>query len=213
MSKSFGIQANAALAGLGVGSRKAGNTGGALVNVRYTDVFAAPHAASTDAASCHLITPVAVSDSAGATGVVIAQPDFPRNLVVFCTAANTGDVTLTGLDQFGNAISEVIAANGAAVVAGTKVFAVLSTVTSANRSAGATTLSVGVGSILGSSRMMNSLGIDGAVYTTSSGATTAVQETTRPVKAPTANVHGVTFATALADTKTYLLAYGSSEAR
>ena len=198
---------------LGVGTMKAVNTGGAFVHQKYVDIFAAPAAASTDAATSTLITPVAISNSAGATGVIIAQPDVPRNVTVWCTVANTANVTIVGTDQFGVAQTEVIAANGAAIVAGTKVFKTLTSVTSANRSGSASTLSIGVGSILGTSRKMNSLEIDGAVYTTASGATTAVQETTRPVKAPTADVHGVTFSTALDPAKTYLLSYGSSEVR
>ena len=40
-----------------------------------------------------------------------------------------------------------------------------------------------------------------------------VQEATRPVRAPTANVHGVTFATTLATAKTYELTYWTDEAR
>jgi hypothetical protein len=198
---------------LSIGTVKAANTGGAFVNMQPTDVFAGPAAASVSAATSLLITPVAVSDSAGATGVIIAQPDFPRNLTVWCTVANTGAVTIVGTDQFDNVQTEIISANGAAIVAGLKVFKKITSVTSANRSGSATTLSIGQGSILGTSRKMNSLQIDGAVYTTASLATTAVQETTRPVKAPTVDVHGVTFSTALDPAKTYLLTYGSSEVR
>jgi hypothetical protein len=60
---------------------------------------------------------------------------------------------------------------------------------------------------------MNGLAIDGAVFTTASLFGTAVQETTRPVKATTAGVYGVTFNTALVDTKTYVVSYGSDEVR
>ena len=80
-------------------------------------------------------------------------------------------------------------------------------------STGTPSVSMGTGPILGTARKMNSLCVDGTVYTTASGASTAVQETTRPVKAPTAGVYGVTFGTAIAATKTYVVAYGSSEVR
>jgi hypothetical protein len=201
------------LATVGIGTAKAANTGGAFVNVKYTDVIANPAAASTDAATSVLITAVALSGSTTTPGVIIAQPDVPRNVTVWCTVANTANVTIVGTDQFDAAQTEVIAANGTVIVAGTKVFKTITSVTSAIRSGSATTLSIGVGSILGTSRRMNGLGIDGAVFVTSAGYLTAVQETTRPVKAPTAAVYGVTFSTALAATNTYVVSYGSDEAR
>ena len=216
MSKSYNVQANVATAGVGVGSRKAGNTGGALVNVRITDVFAGPRAAATSAATSHLLGAAGAGQllTAGVTTPTVFNAiDFPRNLTLWADGACTSAITITGTDQFDAVISEVLTANGAAIVAGTKVFKTITGVSCAAFTVGAQTVFLGVGSILGSSRKMNSLGIDGAVYTTANDPTTAVQETTRPVKAVTANVHGVTFNTALADTKTYLLAYGSSEMR
>ena len=213
MSRTYKVNSRVLTAIIGTGSRLAGNTAGALPRVQVHDVFAAPMAASVSAATSLLITAVAVSDTTGATGVIIAQPDFPRNVTVWCTAANTANVTIVGTDQFDAAQTEVIAANGAAIVAGTKVFKTITSVTSANRSGSATTLSIGQGSILGTSRRIVGCGIDGGVYTTASGETTMVQETTRPVRAVTALVHGVTFNTALADTKTYELTYFTDEAR
>jgi hypothetical protein len=216
MSKSYGIQANTVLAGIGVGGRQASNTGGAFVNVQVTDVFAAPLATSVSAATS-LLAGAAGAGQLLTTGVttpiVYANPAIPRNLTVWATGACTSAITITGTNQFDVAISEAISCNGAAIVAGTLVFKTITAISCAAYTVGAVTVSVGQGSILGSGRKMNSLAIDGAVYTTASGATTAVQETTRPVKAVTVDVHGVTFATALADTKTYLLQYGSSEAR
>ena len=203
-------------AALGVGTTKAANTGAALVNMRYVDSFAGPLATSVSAATSLLIG----ASGAGqllTTGVttptVFNAIDFPRNLTVWADGACTSAITITGLDQFGTAISEVITCNGSAIVAGTKVFASITAVSCAAYTVGAQTVTVGQGSILGTSRRMNGLGIDGAVFTTSSGYLTAVQETTRPVKAPTAGVYGVTFTTALADTKTYRVAYGSDEIR
>lgn len=212
MSKSYNIQANAASAGLGVGSRKAANTGGALVNMHYVDTFADPIVASTNNATSLIVTTVAAD--AGEVALTIAtQPDYPRNLAISADAAQTENVTIVGTDQFGVAQTEVIAFNGAAVVAGTKVFKTITSITQAARAPGAANIAVGVGSIIGTSRRMNGLNIDGAVFTTASGYLTAVQEATRPVKAPTAAVYGVTFNTAIAATKTYCIAYGSDEMR
>jgi len=201
---------------LGIGSTKAANTGAALVNMRYTDVIADPHAASTNAASCHLLGTAGAGQlltTGVTTPTVFNDIDFPRNLVVWADGACTSAITITGTSQFDAVISEAIACNGAAIIAGTKIFKTITGVSCAAYTGGAQTVYIGVGSILGTSRIMNGLCIDGAVYTTASGASTAVQETTRPVKAPTAAVYGVTFNTALAASKTYLVSYGSSEVR
>jgi len=203
-------------AALGVGTTKAANTGAALVNMRYVDSFAGPLATSVSAATSLLIGAAGAGQlltTGVTTPTVFNAIDFPRNLTVWADGACTSAITITGLDQFGTAISEVITCNGSAIVAGTKVFASITAVSCAAYTVGAQTVTVGQGSILGTSRRMNGLSIDGAVFTTSSGYLTAVQETTRPVKAPTAGVYGVTFTTALADTKTYRVAYGSDEIR
>jgi hypothetical protein len=201
---------------IGIGTTKAGNTGGALVNMKYCDVFKNPLATSTSAATSLLMGASGAGQllAAGITvPTVFNAIDFPRNLTVWADGACTSIISFTGTDQFGNVITEDITCNGAAIVAGTKVFATITACSCAAFTVGAQTVTVGQGSILGSSRQMNGLMIDGAVYTTSSGLGTAVQETTRPVKAPTAAVYGVTFNTAIAVTKTYVLSYGSNEVR
>jgi len=193
---------------LGVGTTKAANTGGALVSMKYVDVFTNPLAAAVDT----VVATVASSVGAVNLTLLITTLDFPRNLTITADAAQIQSVTFTGTDQFNAAQTEEIHFNGAATVVGTKVFKTV-TVAAAEARSGAANISVGIGSILGSSRKMNGLCIDGAVFTTASGFATAVQETTRPIKPATADVHGVTFNTALAATKTYVLSYRSSEVR
>jgi hypothetical protein len=204
---------------LGVGTTKAGNTGGALVNMRYTDVFSNPPVVPTsEGATCTLVTTVAASNAALGVDLTIVTAveatlrTQPRNLTIWASAGQTEALNVTGYDQFGTAQTENITFNGNAAVHGTKVWGAITTIHQVQRS-GAADIGVGLGSIFGTSRVMNGLAIDGAVYTTSSGASTAVQETTRPVKAPTASVYGVTFGTAIAATKTYVVSYGSSEVR
>jgi len=193
---------------IGWGTTKAANTGGALPNMRYTDKFAAPLAAAVDT----VVATVAAAVGAVDLTLLLTTLDFPRNLTITADAGQTEHILFTGTDQFGNAQTETIHFNGAATVVGTKVFKTLTTAACEARS-GAANISVGIGSILGTSRAMNGLEIDGAVYVTSAGAATAVQETTRPVKGATADVHGVTFATALDPLNTYVVSYGSSEVR
>jgi len=203
---------------LGVGTTKAGNTGGALVDMRYTDVFAAPTVVPTsEGATCNLVTTVAASvgavDLTLVTAVELLLRTIPRNLAIWASAAQTEKVTVTGFDQFGTAQTEDITFNGNNKVEGTKVWGAITTINQAARAGGAANIGVGYGALFGTSRVMNGLAIDGAVYTTASGASTAVQETTRPVKAPTASVYAVTFTTGISASKTYLVSYGSSEVR
>jgi len=192
---------------LGVGSTKAANTGGDLVAMRYVDVISNPLAAAVDT----IVATVAASHVD--LTLLVTTLDFPRNLTITADGAQTEAVTVTGTDQFDAAQTESISFNGASTVVGTKVWKTLTSVHCATPAPGGANVSVGVGSILGTSRKLNGLGIDGAVYTTTSGAATAVQETTRPIKPATADVHGVTFNTALAATKTYVISYLSSEVR
>lgn len=206
MSKSFNLQANAALAGLGVGSRKAGNTGGAFPAVRYVDIFAG------GLADDDLIV-VSVAAAVGAASLTIAaQPDIPRNLTITADAAQTESVTFTGTDQFDAAQTEEIHFNGAATVAGTKIFKTVTAAACEARS-GAANISCGTGQIIGTSRRVLGFGMSAGVYTTASGLTTMVQDTTCPVKAVTADVHGVTFQHSLAAATTTVLSYLSDEAR
>jgi hypothetical protein len=71
-------------------------------------------------------------DAALTTDVIVfaGQPDVPRNITVKGNDANVaGNVTVTGTDAEGNAINEVIALAGAAVVVGNKAFAAVTKVT------------------------------------------------------------------------------------
>ena len=206
-------------AALGIGTTKAANTGGALVDMHYTDVFAAPTVVPTsEGATCNLVTTVAASNNAAGVDLTIVTAveallrTIPRNLAIWASAGQTEKLNITGTDQFGAAQTEDITFNGNAKVEGTKVWGSITTIHQVQRS-GAADIGVGYGARFGTSRRMNGLSIDGAVYTTASGAGTAVQETTRPVKITTADVYGVTFTTAIAADKTYIVTYGSDEVR
>jgi hypothetical protein len=200
----------------GIGHLFAMNTGGAFPLFENLEVYTNPLAVPTNVATCDLVTSVAagVGDTVltMVAGVKATLSTIPRNVVIAADAAQTENCNIVGFDQFGNAQTETIVFNGAAVVAGTKVWGSLTSITQMARS-GAANIGCGLGSIIGTSRRITGLEIDGAVYTTANGVATSVQETTRPVKSTTAAVHGVTFNTALAVTKTYMLLYHSDEAR
>ena len=197
----------------GFGHVRAANLGTAFTCIEYVDVWAGPVAASVSAATSVYITPLALSDTLVTAGAIIAQPDFPRNLTVWCTVANTCNVTITGTDQFDASATDTIACNGAAIVAGTTIFKTITAVSAATRTGSASTLTIGCGSKLGTSRRIIGIETDGMVFATANGVATGVQETTRPVKATTAGVYGVTFSTALDPANTYVLLYHSDEAR
>ena len=154
-------------AALGIGTQKAANTGGAFVDMRYTDVIAGAdrsgggHHRRQRRGSGRSRQPHHRRRRRGPDSP--AQPDASRP-----SAGQTEAITVTGTDQFDAAQTEAITFNGAATVAGTKVFKTVTQAACAPRS-GAANISVGVGNIMGTSRKMNSLSIDAAVYTTASG--------------------------------------------
>lgn len=91
-----------------------------------------------------------------ALGIINERLDYPRTLVGAIAAASGssrgGDITISGYDQFGNAIEETIsvsAANGGGTTNGTKVFARVTAGTvefsAGDPGAGTARLGVGIG--------------------------------------------------------------------
>lgn len=200
----------------GLGHLYAMNTQTGYPVFEYLDVFVNPLAACTSLATCDLV--VSHAAAVGAENMTLAPAveatlrTIPRNVIIWADAAQTEHCHVTGFDQFGNAQTEQITFNGAAAVVGTKVWGAITTALQDARS-GAANIGMGLGSIVGTSRKILGLGLDGAVYTTANGKYEGVQETTRPVRNAIAACHGITFNTALAATKTYELLYHSDEAR
>jgi hypothetical protein len=216
MSKSYNCQANVHTAGIGCGSRKAGNTGGALNRVLVHDTWAAPPVIPTsEGATCTLVVTVAAAVGAVNLAMVAAVEallrETPRNLAIWASAAQTEHLHVTGFDQFGVAQTEQITFNGNAKVEGTKVWGAITTLACDARS-GAADIGVGFGALFGTSRKLIGV-VDGYVGTTASGVYAAVRETTEPLKSTTADVHAVTFAAAIAAEKTYEVHYLTDEAR
>lgn len=96
-----------------------GKIEGGQVRIRTADFGVAAlggNAAVLADTALNAVNPTVVTTFAG-------QPDVPRNLTVKGNDANvTGNVTVTGLNARGQAISETIALNAANVVAGSKAF-------------------------------------------------------------------------------------------
>lgn len=215
MGKIYRIPAQKVEVGLlecrnGFGTLKTTDTGADFPVFACTEVFENPKA--TASTGCLGATALP-SEAATTVTEGITQPDYPRSLQMVASAAATSVVTAYGYDQFGNAINEEFTLNGTSDVLGTKVFASITKFVLATRSDGAANLTVGFGKILGTSRRVLGLALDGAVFATSGGKLASVQETTRPVKATTAGVQGAYFNTALAATNTYILRYHTDEIR
>jgi len=119
---------------------------------------AQPIVLAANAGACAIVTDVAISGlSAGALTVALAEPDYPRNLIAILTDANasiTGaTVTVYGLDQNGEAISEVFTFTAAGTQTGNKAFSKVSAavwaLTSGTVTASSDKIAIGVGNKLG----------------------------------------------------------------
>jgi hypothetical protein len=200
----------------GLGHLFAMNTAAAYPVFEYVDVFVNPLVSVVSLATCDLVVSHAAAVGAENMTIVAAVQNtlatIPRNVIIWADAAQTEHCHITGFDQFGVAQTEQITWNGAAAVVGVKVWGSITTMLQDARS-GAANIGAGLGDIVGTSRKILGLSLDGAVYTTANGKYEGVQETTRPVRNAVAACHAVSFTTALAATKTYELLYHSDEAR
>lgn len=92
--------------------------------------IAAADAVAAGAATVLAATPLTGAVQTFDSGDVLAQPAVPRCLSITCdTAGCLGNVVITGLDSDGTAMSDTIALNGAATVAGDEAFASISGIT------------------------------------------------------------------------------------
>ena len=119
--------------------------------------FAKPGVEVTDTNGT-LVTTVGLSTlTAGVMTIAVAKPDYPRTIMGFLTDANAtitnGTVTLVGLDQNGNGITDTLTFTAAGAVNGVKAFSVLNSATWALVSGTVTatidTMALGFGPALG----------------------------------------------------------------
>lgn len=89
------------------------------------------------------------------TYTIANQPDVPRNLTVTHTAVSTADtlgtIAIVGTDYAGNALTETLTPSNGTVVAGTKAFRSVTSITGAGWviAAGNDTVTVGYGDLIG----------------------------------------------------------------
>lgn len=120
--------------------------------------YSEPIVQAANAGACAIVTDVAISGlSAGVLTVALAEPDYPRNLIAILTDVNAsitgGTVTVYGLDQNGEAISEVFTFTAAGTQTGNKAFSKVSAavwaLTSGTVTASDDKIAIGVGNKLG----------------------------------------------------------------
>jgi hypothetical protein len=112
-------------------------------------------------AADYQISPVAVSNTyvLAATALTastqtiltgITNPDVPRNVTYKgALSTSTGNVTVTGTDFAGNAITETVSLSGTTVVAGSKAFTTITEIDLPVSSGSGDTVSIGIGTKLG----------------------------------------------------------------
>lgn len=119
--------------------------------------FAKPGVEVTDTNGT-LVTTVALSTlTGGVMTVAVAKPDYPRTLMGFLTDANAsisnGTVTLVGVDQNGNGITDTLTFTAAGAQNSVKAFAVLLSATwtlvTGTVTGGSDTMAIGFGPALG----------------------------------------------------------------
>ena len=113
--------------------------GGTRVN------FGAP--AANNATLLATALSVAAAGSTDLSGSAVFPEPYGRVVSVVLSGAGTGNVTVRGWDYLGQPITEVLALNGAANVAGKKAFKSVGSIT--YPTVGAVTMNVGTGSALG----------------------------------------------------------------
>jgi hypothetical protein len=180
----------------GVGIRAIGDD--SLTYTQYVQKWYHPLAADDD----YYVTTVALPDGETLTCTLLkTAPDLPRTVTVVASAAATSKVTVTGTNQFGEAVAEEITLNGATPVISVAAFKTVTSVVAAARIDGAANLKVGMGSGLGAARQLVGFAAEGTVD--------GANESTAPAVS-TAGDH-LTFNTALNPAKTYIAKFWSSQ--
>jgi hypothetical protein len=84
--------------------------------------------------------------------------DVPRSVTITAAGANTATYTVSGYDQYGQPMSQTLAAPSTSTVSTTKMFKSVVSVTNANATAGTNGLTVGYGDSIGIPYRLTELG-------------------------------------------------------
>jgi hypothetical protein len=116
-------------------------------DVVFSNYFGAP--ALQTATYVHANVTCPTSDTTTVT-TAITNPDVPRNVTIKGNQATvTGNVVINGTDINDDTLTETIASNGTAEVAGAKAFKTVTSFVIPTRGAASDAISIGVGVLLG----------------------------------------------------------------
>lgn len=120
--------------------------------------------------------------------------DVPRCVTVKATGANTATYTISGYDQYGQPMSQLIAAPSTSTVATTKAFKTVTSVTNANATAGTNGLEVGFNDKFGMPLRVTDIAyvqsVKWAATLAADAGTVVVADATSPATTSTTDVRG-----------------------
>lgn len=120
--------------------------------------------------------------------------DTPRSVTITAAGANTATYLVRGYDQYGQAMSQLLAAPSTSTVATTKAFKTVTSVTNANATAGTNGLTVGFNDKLGLPFRVTDVGyvisVKWAQTLAADAGTFVAADTTSPATTSTTDVRG-----------------------
>jgi hypothetical protein len=169
-------------------------------------------AAVGSGASLVLKTATGITSRVRADGTTEYVFDVPRSCSVTAAGANTATYTITGYDQYGQRMSQTIAAPSTSTVNTTKMFKTIISITNANATIAGSNISASFGDLIGLPiRMIARDYSVGCNFNATAVALTAitVADVTSPATTATTDVRGyVTLPTASDSTKRLIVAIG-----
>lgn len=135
-----------------------------------------------------------VTSRTRANGVVEYVLDTPRCVTITAAGANTATYTVSGYDQYGQPMTQLLAAPSTSTVATTKAFKTVISVTNANATAGTNGLTVGFNDKLGLPVVVSDIGyvtsVKWAGVLAQDAGTLVAADSTSPATASTTDVRG-----------------------
>lgn len=145
-------------------------------------------------ASFTLTAGTGVTSRLRADGVTEYVLDTPRCVTVTAAGANTATYTITGYDQYGQRMTQTIAAPSTSTVATLKAFKTVISVTNANATAGTNGLTVGFNDTLGLPVAISAIiyiqSVKWDVALADNAGTATAADATSPATASTGDVRG-----------------------
>ena len=136
-----------------------------------------------------------VTVTSDASGITRYSLDVPRSVSITAAGANTATYLVSGYDQYGQPMSQLLAAPSTSTVKTTKMFKQVTSITNANATAGTNGLTVGYGDDVGLPFRVTDLGyvvsmmFNGAAVTVNS-TNVGVADVTAPATTSTTDVRG-----------------------